>query len=252
MTNTIKIAISGALGRMGSILIQEIEKNKNLKLTVALTQHHDDLIGEDVGKIINGKENYVKLSKNLKSKNSDFDILIDFTHPKNISEYIQYCTLYNKKIIIGTTGFNTIEKNIIQNAAKKIGIVLSYNFSIGMNIVYKLLQQTTKIIGKNSDIAIIETHHNKKLDKPSGTAITIKEVIQKNIQDDKKIEISSLRMGNITGDHTIIYTHAGERIEITHRAQNRTIFAHGAIQAACWLKNQHKGLFNMQDVLEII
>ncbi|CAL4319811.1 4-hydroxy-tetrahydrodipicolinate reductase [Buchnera aphidicola (Eriosoma lanigerum)] len=259
----LKIAISGALGRMGKILIQEIKKNKQLKLTTAISHNQYINNSEKNPQLIDVD---IPIKNYLKESNADFDILIDFSHPKYISEYIQYCIEHKKKIVIGTTGYNKQEENIIKKASKKIGIVFSYNFSIGMNVLYKLIENTTKIIGNNSEIAIIESHHNKKIDIPSGTSITIKKIINNNlsennqklkkndyneIQKEKKIEILSLRMGDLPGEHTIIYSHQGEQLEITHKAQDRTIFANGAIQSAMWLHlNNNAGLFNMQNVLE--
>ncbi|XRX42505.1 MAG: 4-hydroxy-tetrahydrodipicolinate reductase [Buchnera aphidicola (Eriosoma harunire)] len=267
VTKNIRIAISGMLGRIGSLLIQETQKIKNIQLTIAISKNIEQHINNDVTFINQLKNNNITIVNSLNEENNNFDILIDFTHPSKTIEYLKYCIKHNKKIVIGTTGFNKEEKEIINAASQKIGLVYSSNFSIGMNTMYKLIQKTTENIGNNSDIAIIESHHNQKKDKPSGTAITIKEIILKTLNSKKKtslnynkinrqqkktIDISSLRLGDVHGDHTVIYSSIGERIEITHRANNKLIFAHGAIQAAIWLYEQKPGLYTMENVLNTL
>ncbi|MFT8229895.1 MAG: 4-hydroxy-tetrahydrodipicolinate reductase [Enterobacterales bacterium] len=270
--NNIKIAVSGINGKMGSKIIKEIiqihkTKNKNIFLGGVLYNRKNQ-INTSLVSILN-KLN-VKIVDNLSKIKNDFDVLIDFTHPTSSIEYLQNCKKYNKKIVIGTTGFNKIQKLEISKISKNIAIVLSPNFSIGLNVMLKLLKQTTKIIGEDSDIEIIEMHHKKKIDKPSGTAIAMGETIsntlgvsfnkcfidrniniKNNIQKSKYIGFSSLRAGNIVGEHTALFIKKNERLEIVHKSSNRSIFANGAIKAAIWLVDKNQGLFNMNHVLNI-
>ncbi|HET9678582.1 MAG TPA: 4-hydroxy-tetrahydrodipicolinate reductase [Buchnera sp. (in: enterobacteria)] len=255
---TIKIAISGALGRMGRILIKQLINNYNSKtiLTTAISSNNKKYIGKDIGNVLKLGSTNVKICSDFELSKQDFDVLIDFTHPKKTMEYIDFCKNNKKKIIIGTTGFNKNEEKKIKNISKEIGVVLSSNFSIGINILIKVIEDIAKIIGKKSEIKIIEYHHNKKIDSPSGTAITLKKTIKntiyKKFKKTKNIDISSIRMGDISGEHSVFFSLLGEYLEITHKSINRKIFANGAIDAAVWLQSKKTGLFSMQQVLKLI
>lgn len=266
--NITRIAISGATGRMGQTLIKAIKKNKNTSLIAALVEKNHPLINQDIGKIIGiGKINTLT-SDTLDIKKNDFDVLIDFTHPSGTLEYLKYCKKFKKNIVIGTTGFSKEEIKNIKLYSNDIALVMSSNFSIGINLLYELVHQTTKVLGKNSDIDIIEFHHRNKIDIPSGTALTIGEKISETMQwnleehslyykkgikktrETKKIGFSSIRSGEIIGKHSTIFSNSFEEIKITHTAFNREAFAQGAIEAAIWVNARKKGLFNMQDVLK--
>ncbi|AZP36250.1 4-hydroxy-tetrahydrodipicolinate reductase [Candidatus Annandia adelgestsuga] len=263
MSSKIKIAISGAYGKMGKSIINTIYKIKNVKLT-ALLINKNKIIPNNIDK---KKIKNVKISNNFNDIYNIFDILIDFTCPKSTIEYLYLCHKYNKKIIIGTTGFNNSEKEKIKKFSNKIAILLSSNFSIGINLILNILEKITKSIGNDNDIEIIEYHHRNKKDAPSGTALTIGKTIaksmklklnecaiyDKNINRNKiknSIGFSVIRAGDIIGDHTIIFANKGERIEITHKASNRITFAKGAIKASIWLYKKKRGLFSMKDVLK--
>ncbi|CAL4319265.1 4-hydroxy-tetrahydrodipicolinate reductase [Buchnera aphidicola] len=260
---TIKLAISGAYGRMGKNIIKEIQEYKNIILNYAIVKKNNQTIILKNQKKINIIENISEITNYQNS----FDILIDFSNPQTTLNNLKFCNKYKKKIVIGTTGFNEIEKNIIKNYAKNIGIVFSSNFSIGINLIFRLLKNITNILDSSYDIEIIEAHHKNKIDSPSGTALTMGEIIARNKgwnlkkcsiyrkkenQQPKKtneIGFSIIRSGNIIGEHTVMFSNMGEKIEIKHSANNRNAFSKGAIQAAIWLLDKKPGLYNMLHVL---
>ncbi|WMY95336.1 MAG: 4-hydroxy-tetrahydrodipicolinate reductase [Arsenophonus sp.] len=265
----IRVAVVGAQGRMGSMLIKFIAQNKKVFLGAALVKKGSNKVGIDAGKLVGLHPLNIMVTDNLINVLNDFDILIDFTNPKNTKSLLLICKKYKKSMIIGTTGFNEIDKNFIQETAKEIPIVFSENFSIGINVMYKLLEITAKLIGKCNDIMIFETHHKKKVDTPSGTALQIKAIIGKNIKADSyssfigekkvfsndkrknNINIASIRSEDMLGKHKVVFSTINERLEINHKVLNRTIFAHGVVKACLWLKEKKVGLYSMQDVLNI-
>ena len=239
-----RIAVVGKSGKMGEAIIKLTSVNNDVCLSVVL-----------------GRED------NLSAVLDKFDILIDFTSVKSTMKYLNICLGANKAIVIGTTGFNKGELKTISSSAEKIPIVLAANMSIGINLVFKLLNMVTKIIGTQSNIKIVETHHRDKIDTPSGTALEMGDIIAKELDKDLKtravydryktknhrnkhnISFSSIRDGNVVGEHTISFFMDNESVEITHKAFSRTIFASGAVSAASWLSSRPKGLYSMQNVL---
>ncbi|XBC44497.1 MAG: 4-hydroxy-tetrahydrodipicolinate reductase [Buchnera aphidicola (Schlechtendalia peitan)] len=267
-----KIAISGALGKMGKNLIKELYKNhyKYASLNSAIVKKGNNHVNKDIGTIIGIGNIGISITDSIESIINDFDLLIDFTNPTSTMENLHICALNNKKIVIGTTGFSEMHINTIKTLSKNIGIVLSPNYSVGINIILHLIKKTTTIIGNNSDIEIIDAHHREKKDSPSGTAIEMGKIISKTMnwnfhekavytrknsikkRRTNEIGFSSIRAGDIIGEHTVIFANTGERIEITHKATDRSAFSKGAIKAAIWLMLQEKsGLFNMSDILNI-
>jgi len=263
----IKIAIAGAGGRMGRTLIAACELNENCQLSVATERADSDLIGNDAGIVAGISKQNVKISNSLDA--SDFDVLIDFTHPTITTQHIDYCLKHSKKLVIGTTGCDESLISKIQKAGDSIALFYAPNMSVGVNLCFQLLQTAAKVLGDDVDIEIIEAHHRHKVDAPSGTAIKMGEVIaealgrdlnqcavycregQTGARDGKTIGFQSIRAGDIVGEHTVIFAAEGERIEITHRASSRMNFANGAIRAVNWLANKNKGLFSMADVLDL-
>ncbi|URJ25204.1 4-hydroxy-tetrahydrodipicolinate reductase [Candidatus Blochmannia ocreatus (nom. nud.)] len=274
----LRIAVTGITGRMGKKIIEYflIKKNKQLSkkiiLGAAIVRKNSSICGIDIGTFNKINEFGVKITDNLELIKDDFDTLIDFTAPDISIQYLNFCVKNNKSIVIGTTGFKQQHKNIIRNASKTIGVMYSANFSIGIALILKILHKITKIIGNNADISIIETHHNKKRDIPSGTAIMMQDLIRdtlQSIQTNKSINynlkkrmypskqkniiydipIHSIRIGNVVGEHTVLFNILGERLEITHKADDRAIFAYGALCAAIWLGCNKKGLFEIHDIL---
>jgi 4-hydroxy-tetrahydrodipicolinate reductase len=194
-------------------------------------------------------------------------VLIDFTRPDISMDYIEQCRQAGKKLVIGTTGYSDAQKAKIAEVAKDIAIVMAPNMSVGVNLTLKLLEMAAKIMGEYTDIEIIEAHHRYKVDAPSGTALRMGEVIAKTLnrdlkdcavygregitgeRDRKTIGFSTIRAGDIVGEHTVMFADEGERVEITHKASSRMTFANGAVRAAVWLADKPNGLYDMQDVL---
>jgi 4-hydroxy-tetrahydrodipicolinate reductase len=251
----INITITGALGRMGKILIKKISTNKNLKL-FSLT----DLKS---GKIING----IMTQKNNLEAFKKTDVIIDFSKPKASLEILSYAKKLKKKIVIGTTGFTKQQNNLIKNYAKKIAIFKSGNMSLGINLLEYIVNILSKKIPDNYHIGINDDHHRKKVDYPSGTALMLANAISKgknkNLESIKgktflnkkgnlqknKINFFITRKGNTIGKHSVIFNNKIENIELKHTAFSRELFADGALNAALWISKKNKGLFNMQDML---
>ena len=260
----IKTAIAGASGRMGRTLITAILSNSKTSLTLATEHPNSEFLGVDSGALAGTNNTGVTVQSKL---SNNFDILIDFTRPQVTLANLEYCVQNNKKIIIGTTGFTDEQKQILCEAAKKIPIVFAANFSLGINLCFKLVEVAAEILGSTSDIEIIEAHHRHKVDSPSGTALALGEVIAntlgRNLKDNgvfaregimparqqNDIGFATIRAGDIVGEHTALFADNGERLEITHKASSRMTFANGAIKSAIWLADKNPGLYSMQDVL---
>jgi 4-hydroxy-tetrahydrodipicolinate reductase len=263
----IRIAVAGASGRMGLCLIRAAVLADKAALVVALARPDSAAVGKDAGELAGIGALGVKVVDNLSSVVDQFDVLIDFTRPDASMVFIELCREAGKKIVIGTTGYSDDQKAVIAEAAKDVAIVLAPNMSIGVNLALKLLEMTAKVMGDYTDIEIIEAHHRHKVDAPSGTALRMGEVIAGALgrdledcaiygregntgeRDRKTIGFSTIRAGDIVGEHTVMFADEGERLEITHKATSRMTFANGAVRAAAWLKDKSNGLYDMQDVL---
>ena len=265
----VNIAIVGAAGRMGKILMEACAESEYAQLSVA-TEHPDSsLLGADAGEVAGLGKNEIIISSSLDDAKNDFDVLIDFTRPTPTLNHLDWCVKNNKAMVIGTTGFSDDEKAQIDTAGKSIPIVFAANYSVGVTLSLKLLEMTAKVMGDSVDIEIIEAHHRHKVDAPSGTALAMGEVIADVLDRDlatdavycreghmgererKTIGFQTIRAGDIVGEHTVIFADIGERLEITHKASSRMTFANGAVRAALWLKQNKAGVFNMRDVLEL-
>ncbi|MEY8204276.1 MAG: 4-hydroxy-tetrahydrodipicolinate reductase [Bermanella sp.] len=262
-----RIAIMGAAGRMGRILIEATD-TAGAELGAAIVLPHDALLGSDAGEMAGlGKKLNVALSADLSAAMDDFDVLIDFTSPAATMQNVQACKAAGKGIVIGTTGLSDAQKAELTAAAKDMKIVFAPNYSVGVNLCLNLLRMATKVMGEESDIEIIEMHHKHKVDSPSGTALRLGEVVaetmgwdlnevanygregQTGARPHKEIGFQTIRGGDVVGDHTVMFATDGERVEITHKAQSRMTFAKGAVRASLWLQKQPNGLYDMQDVL---
>jgi 4-hydroxy-tetrahydrodipicolinate reductase len=253
----INITITGALGRMGKILIKRISKNKNLKL-FSLT----DLTS---GKTING----IKTQKNNLEAFKKTDVIIDFSKPKSSLEILNYAKKLKKKIVIGTTGFTKQQNNLIKNYSKKIAIFKSGNMSLGINLLEYIVNVLSKKIPNDYHIGINDDHHEKKIDYPSGTALMLANAISKgknkNLESMKgkvflnkkgnlqrnKVNFFITRKGNTIGKHSVHFNNKIENIELKHTAFSRELFADGALKAAMWISKKNKGLFDMQDMFKL-
>ena len=241
-----KIAITGSNGRMGRALIRAVKINPDVSQGPMLNR------GDDINLVL-----------------KDFDVLVDFTRPEATLEALSICQNAGKAMVIGTTGFSDEALKIIDQASSDIPIVFAPNMSVGVNLTLKLLETTAKVIGTDANIEIVEAHHRHKVDAPSGTALKMGEVIANALgrdlsesavygregteqpRDKQTIGFSSIRGGDVVGEHSVTFFMEGERVEITHKASSRMTYANGAIKACQWLTNKANGLYSMQDVLDL-
>jgi 4-hydroxy-tetrahydrodipicolinate reductase len=251
----INITITGALGRMGRILIKKISKNKNLKL-FSLTDIKS-------GKSING----IKTQKNNVEAFKKTDVIIDFSRPKASIEILNYAKKLKKRVVIGTTGFTQKQNNLIKNYSKKIAIFKSGNMSLGINLLEYIVSIFSKKVPNDYQIGISDDHHRKKIDFPSGTALMLANAVSKGKNkslesikgkyflnkkgnlEKNKINFFITRKGNTIGKHSVLFNNKIENIELKHTAFSRELFADGALNAAIWINKKNKGLFDMQDML---
>ena len=261
-----RIAITGAAGRMGRALIEACQHPKT-ELTAALEHSDNSFIGCDAGELANIGRNHVILMDDLNNVCDQFDVLIDFSSPQSTLKNVEICRQADKKMVIGTTGLNDEQQQQLQQASQEMPMVFAPNMSVGVNLCFKLLETAAKVMGNDVDIEIIEAHHRHKVDAPSGTALRMGEVVADALGRDLKecavygregqtgarqrdtIGFETIRAGDIVGEHTVIFADIGERVEIVHKASSRATFAKGAIRAALWLEDHEQGLFDMQDVL---
>ena len=262
----LKIAITGASGRMGHILIESLINHPDVQLCGALDRANSPAIGQDASAFL-GQPCGVSIQADLALGLAQADYLIDFTRPEGTLEHLAFCAAHGKKMIIGTTGFDAAGKAAIAAAAEKIAIVFAPNMSVGVNVTMKLLEMAAKNFAEGYDIEIIEAHHRHKVDAPSGTALQMGQVIADTLgrnldqhgvfaregvtgpRDPSSIGFATIRGGDIVGDHTVLFAGIGERIEISHRSSSRATYAQGALRAAQFLAGKTHGLFDMQDVL---
>jgi 4-hydroxy-tetrahydrodipicolinate reductase len=264
--NVMKIAVAGASGRMGRMLIEAIAADPDAQLAGALDITGSPAIGTDAGAFL-GKPAGVAIESELTHGLAHAHYLIDFTRPEGTLMHLDYCAQHGIKMIIGTTGFDDAGKAAIAAAAKKTAIVFAPNMSVGVNVTMKLLELAAKSFSHGYDIEIIEAHHRHKVDAPSGTALKMGEVIADALgrdlkdvgvfaregvtgeRDPSSIGFATIRGGDIVGDHTVLFAGIGERIEITHKSSSRVTYAHGSLRAARFLQHKDTGLYDMQDVL---
>ncbi|WP_114813264.1 4-hydroxy-tetrahydrodipicolinate reductase [Paraburkholderia kururiensis] len=261
-----KIAIAGASGRMGRMLIETVLNDPDATLAGALDRADSPQLGQDAAAFL-GKTSGVPLTSDLDEVFSKADYLIDFTRPEGTMAYVEAALRHNVKLVIGTTGFEPEQKARVHAAAEKIGIVFAGNMSVGVNVTLKLLEFAARYFATGYDIEIIEAHHRHKVDAPSGTALMMGEAIAgalgRNLddcavygrhgvtgeRDPSTIGFSAIRGGDIVGDHTVLFAGIGERIEITHKSASRQSYAQGALRAVRFLEGRATGLYDMQDVL---
>jgi 4-hydroxy-tetrahydrodipicolinate reductase len=265
---TTRIGITGAAGRMGRTLIEAIGlAGDELQLTAAIEQPDSSLLGADAGELAGQGKNGVTVVGALAEVIGDIDVLIDFTVPLATQANAALCAENGVAIVIGTTGFTPEQQADIEAAASKTAVCKASNFSTGVNLCFKLLDMAARVLGDDVDIEVYEAHHRHKIDAPSGTALSMGEVVadalgrdlqkvavygregQTGARERETIGFATVRAGDIVGDHTVTFAAEGERVEITHKASSRMSFARGAVRAAGWLKSQPPGLYDMQDVL---
>ncbi|WP_439510118.1 4-hydroxy-tetrahydrodipicolinate reductase [Marinimicrobium koreense] len=266
---TIKIAISGASGRMGKALIEAVSANDDTQLSAAIERPESTLIGADAGELAGIGKLGVALSGDLAAVIDQFDVLIDFSAPAATLNNAKLCAEHGKGLVIGTTGFTDEQKAELETRTKSTALCIAANYSTGVNLCLKLLDMAARVMGDDVDVEIYEAHHRHKVDAPSGTALRMGEVVanalgrdlsktavygregQTGARDRDTIGFATVRGGDVVGDHTVMFMADGERVEITHKASSRQSFARGAVRAALWLAQQKPGLYDMQDVLDL-
>lgn len=262
----VKVAILGCSGRMGRNLIQAAHEHESIELVGGSVRNTSSFAGFDLGELAGiGGIGIKAVTDN--EQLTDADVFIDFTSIETTLENLIWCQTHNKALVIGTTGFNDEQVATIKSAGKKMPVLLAPNTSVGVNLLFKLLEITAKAIGEHTDIEIFEAHHRFKKDAPSGTAVKMGQVIADTLgrdlatcavygregitdeRDKDTIGFATVRAGDIVGEHTAFFADIGERLEITHKASSRMTFALGAMRAAFWLNNAPNGYYDMQDVL---
>ena len=259
--------IIGAAGRMGRALIQAVHASETMQLTAAVDAPESSLIGTDAGELAGLGRLGVSVAGRLEDVIDHADVFIDFTLPEATENHIRLCRETGTKLVIGTTGLSDDQWAQLRAAAAKTAICIAPNYSIGVNLTFKMLEMAARVLGDDSDIEVIEAHHRHKIDAPSGTALRMGEVVADTLgrdlrqcavygregrtgeRDRQTIGFETIRAGDIVGEHTVMFAGEGERVEISHKATSRLNFARGAVRAAAWLGERDSGQFDMQDVL---
>ena len=263
-----KVAIAGASGRMGQMLIEAVLATDDCQLTGALDMATSPGIGVDATAFL-GRSSGVRIESDLGQGLQNAGVLIDFTRPEGTLAHLKICRALGVNAVIGTTGFSDAQRPEIAAASKDIAIVMAPNMSVGVNVTLKLLEMAAKALSTGYDIEIIEAHHRHKVDAPSGTALKMGEVVAGALgrdlkdcavyaregvtgeRDPSSIGFATIRGGDIVGDHTVLFAGTGERIEITHKSSSRATYAQGSLCAARFLAGRKSGLFDMFDVLNL-
>jgi len=263
----IKVAVTGAAGRMGGRIITLITEAEGMEIAGAVEMAGHARLGDDAGYIAGCGNLGVAITDSLQEALANADVLIDFTWPEVTIGNAEVCARLGKAMVVGTTGLNPEQREILTGLAAEIAVVFAPNMSVGVNVCFKLLKDMARTLGEGFDVEIVELHHNKKKDSPSGTAVRMGEIVADALDRDynevanyhrqgmcgerseEEIGMQTVRGGDIVGEHTVYFIGMGERIELTHRAMSRDMFARGAIRAAGWLAKKPAGLYDMQDVL---
>ncbi|MBF0371159.1 MAG: 4-hydroxy-tetrahydrodipicolinate reductase [Magnetococcales bacterium] len=263
----IEIGIVGAGGRMGRMLVEAVSASPGCRLVSASEHPDSEHIGRDAGEVAGIATTGVPIQKNAMMTFDSSQVVIDFTLPKATLSHLELARKSGTPMVIGTTGFNNADLEKISAVAERMPIVMAPNYSIGVNLMFKVAAEVADVIGRDFDIEIIEAHHRHKVDAPSGTALglgkAIADAVHRNLgevaiygregvtgtRNRRTIGFSTIRGGDIVGDHTALFAGEGERLEITHKASSRMTFAKGAVRAAQWVLGRGPGLFDMQDIL---
>ncbi|MGQ9426501.1 4-hydroxy-tetrahydrodipicolinate reductase [Gilvimarinus sp. F26214L] len=264
---TTRIAVTGAAGRMGKMLIETLASADGAQLSAAIERPDSSLVGADAGELAGIGRNGVAVVGKLEDVFDSFDVLIDFTAPEATLANARLCAAAGRKMVVGTTGFSAEQKADLLGYQQNMGLCMAANFSTGVNVCLKLLEMAARTFGDEVDIEIYEAHHRHKVDAPSGTALAMGEVVADSLGRDlakvavygregrtgarerDTIGFATVRGGDVVGDHTVMFMAEGERVEITHKASSRMSFARGAVRAAKWLNGRGPGLYDMRDVL---
>jgi 4-hydroxy-tetrahydrodipicolinate reductase len=263
----VRAIVSGAAGRMGGRIIHLMEGVEGLTLAGALEQPGHPAVGKSVGEVVGLPQKDITISASLAELLPQGDVLIEFTHPEPTLEHLENVAAAGKAMVIGTTGLSPAQVDKLKELAAKTRVVFAPNMSVGVNLMFKVVEQIAGVLSEGYDVEIVEAHHRLKKDAPSGTAVKLAQIIAQALGRDlekvgvygrqgftgertkEEIGIMAVRAGDIVGEHTVTFCGIGERLEIIHRAHNRDNFARGALRAAQWIVAQPPGLYDMQDVL---
>ena len=264
----LRIAIAGASGRMGRMLIEAVLNAPDCELAGALDISGNPALGMDAGAFL-GRSTGVIITSDVAAGLAQAQVLVDFTRPEGTLAHLRVCQQLGVKMVIGTTGFGDADKAQLAQAAQSLAMVMAPNMSVGVNVTLRLLQMAAKALSTGYDIEVIEAHHRHKVDAPSGTALKMGEVIAEALgrdlkdcavyareghtgeRDPSSIGFATIRGGDIVGDHTVMFAGTGERVEITHRSGSRSNYAQGSLRAARYLADRSSGMFDMFDVLNL-
>ena len=265
-SGALRVAVAGASGRMGRMLIEAVVAADDLVLSGALELAGSPALGQDAALFL-GHTSGVPITCDVHAGLARAQVLIDFTRPAGTLAHLAVCRELGVKAVIGTTGFTDEQKAVIADHARHIAITMAPNMSVGVNVVLKLLDTAARLLNEGYDIEIIETHHRHKVDAPSGTALKMGEVVAAALgrdlrqcavygregvtgeRDPSTIGFATIRGGDVVGDHTVLFAGTGERIEITHKSSSRATYAQGSLRAARFMAARAHGLFDMSDVL---
>ena len=261
----VRAVVVGAAGKMGSRILHVIQETPAIEVCRAVERVDHPSVGKDIGEIVGLGRIGVTLEGDLKKKGGD--VIINFTNPQSSLESLEFARENGLAAVIGTTGLNPDQMNRLNELSKSVRCVFSPNMSVGMNVMFRVVQEIARVLGPEYDVEIVEAHHRLKKDAPSGTAVRLGELIAKATGREfgrvgvygrkgmvgertrEEIGMQVIRAGDIVGDHTVLFGGMGERLEVTHRAHSRDNFARGAVRAALWVVDQPNGLYDMQDVL---
>lgn len=263
----IRVAVTGAAGRMGKTLIQAIHEAEDLTLAAAFEHKGNAAVGSDAGVLAGVASNGVVVTDEPGEVSGAFDVVIDFSVPVATLALAEVCRGAGSAMVVGTTGFSPVELATLHAHAQHIPLFMAPNMSVGVNLTFKLIQLAAEVLGDSVDVEVMEVHHRHKIDAPSGTAVRMGEILAETLdrdltedaiygrqgitgaRDRKTIGFSAMRGGDIVGEHTVMFAGEGERIEITHRAQSRMNFAQGALRAVRYVTDRSAGLYDMQSIL---
>jgi 4-hydroxy-tetrahydrodipicolinate reductase len=262
----LEVAVAGSSGRMGRTLIQAVLQAPDAHLAAALEQPGSPHVGKDAGELV-GEPCQVTVSEEVERALAGCHVLIDFTRPAGTLRHLAVCRALGVKLVIGTTGFDEEQKRTIAEASRDLAIAMAPNFSIGVNVAFRLIELAASRLGPGYDVEILEAHHRHKVDAPSGTALRMGEIVAQALgrdlkssavygregvtgeRDEATIGFATVRGGDLVGEHSVMFLGTGERLEITHRSSARATYAQGALRSARFLMDKPRGLYDMQDVL---
>jgi 4-hydroxy-tetrahydrodipicolinate reductase len=263
----IRVAVTGAGGRMGREIIRIVSETEGVVLSGAVEREDHPAVGHDVGLVAGLGEMGVRVADGVGAVLPSSDVLIDFTTPSASLAHLEAVRREGKAVVIGSTGFTPEQKEEVRRKSSEARVFFAPNMSVGVNVLFKVVADVARLLGEGFDVEIVETHHRYKKDAPSGTALGLAEAVARALDRDlgtdavygrrgmpgerspREIGIHAVRSGDVVGDHTVVFGGLGERIELTHKASSRETFARGAVRAARWLPAQRPGVYDMMDLL---